>query len=274
MLRALGHGRTRALMHTIFRHREYQRHLRDSGLRLMLFRAHRDPSDIFGECYFGKNYLGDSVRHVVDVGAHTGGFSRACYHLIRPLHIHCFEPNPEVIPQLRAMETRMPGTSLHVHNVAAGADDALVAYKKAENPLLNSLLEFDDKERGFLSDYNFNVAANAQVNQVTLDSVFSDLEEIDFLKIDTQGYELSVLAGAKRVLAKTRVVMIEINFVSMYSGGSTFPAVHQVLTDAGFLLVQLDAPSRSRGVCVWTDAMYVARSLVDGSHPHSRTTDR
>ena len=261
------------MMQTVFRHREYKRYFRDSGLRLMLFRMHRDPADIFGECYFGKNNLGNPVRNVVDVGAHTGGFSWACYHLIRPLHIHCFEPNPEVIPELLAMADRMPGTSLHVHNVAAGAHDAVISYKKAENPLLNSLLKFDEEERGFLSDYNFNVTADAEVNQVTLDSALSNLQEIDFLKIDTQGYELSVLAGAKQVLAKTRVVMIEINFVSMYVGGSTFPAVHQVLTDAGFLLVQLDAPSRSRGVCVWTDAIYVARSLMDGPELHSHAAE-
>jgi len=73
---------------------------------------------------------------------------------------------------------------------------------------------------------------------------------------------MNVLAGARQVLRKTRLVMIETNFVSLYAGGSTFPQVHQFLTDAGFLLLQWDAPSRSRGVCVWTDAIYVARSLV------------
>lgn len=268
MLRALGHTRIRALVLSVLSLRDCKRYLRDSGLRLMLFRAHRDPVDILGQCYFGKNYLNNPVRHVVDVGAHTGGFSRACYQLTRPQHIYCYEPNTDLIPQLQALAGSMPGTTLHVRNVAAGEDDGVVSYYKAENSLLNSALAFNAEQRDFLDDYNFRLAATGRVNQVTLDGELGGLTEIDFLKIDTQGYELNVLAGARQVLAKTRVVMVETNFMSMYKDGSTFPAVHQVLTDAGFLLVQWDAPSRSLGVCVWTDALYVARRLMDVRDPN------
>lgn len=46
-------------------------YLRNSGLRLMAFREYRDPMEVLGECYFGKNCLSEPVGHVVDVGAHT-----------------------------------------------------------------------------------------------------------------------------------------------------------------------------------------------------------
>jgi FkbM family methyltransferase len=262
MLRELRHSRRDAFLLSVLSLGACKTYLRDSGLRLMVFRAFRDPMDVLGECYFGKNYLNDPVGHVVDVGSHTGAFSWACYKLLRPRHVHLFEPNADLMPALIALGDRMQGTSTHIHNVAAGADTALVKYHRTENPLLSSRLAFDQDGRKFLKDYNFNVIDESVAEQVTLDSVLESLDEIDLLKIDTQGYEMKVLQGATQVLRKTRVIMIETNFLSLYAEGSTFPEVHQLLTKAGFLLLQWDAPSRSRGVCVWTDAVYVARSLV------------
>jgi FkbM family methyltransferase len=262
MLRDLGYPTGRALMLSAQSLPEYKALFRESGLRLMLYREHRDRADKFSECYFGRNYLPQPVECVVDVGAHVGTFAWACYKLLQPRTIFCYEPNADLIPQLTELALKMSKSEVSVKNSAVGERHADLRYHKTEATDLNSPLRFNEDERSLLQSYDAPLIQDVSVPQVTLDRELAALRQIDYLKIDTQGYEMSVLSGARRVLAKTRVVMIESNFLSIYAEGSTFCQVHRFLTDAGFLLVQLDSPSRSHGIYVWTDALYVSRALV------------
>jgi len=66
-----------------------------------------------------------------------------------------------------------------------------------------------------------------------------DIEEItdtDFLKIDTQGAELKVLADAKSVLSDAVLVQTEVEFVPMYRDQPLFGDIDQELRSHGFLL--------------------------------------
>lgn len=262
MLRSINFPFWRALFKSTSSLADYRGYFRDSGLRLMLYREHRDPADIFSECYFGRNYLGNPVECVVDVGAHAGSYSWACYTLLKPCSIYLYEPNGDLVPRLHSLSENMSDTTVVIRGVAVGRERTRIGYRKTESPLLNSPLAFNEGERALLHDYAQSLIENVTVEQVTLDEELQDEPAIDYLKIDTQGYEMSVLQGAQKTLAKTRVVMIESNFLSIYEDGSTFCQIHQFLMDAGFLLVQLDAPSRSHGLYVWTDALYVSRALV------------
>lgn len=67
----------------------------------------------------------------------------------------------------------------------------------------------------------------------TLDEVV-DWDELDFLKMDVQGAELSVLKGCSRLLPTTLVVQTEVEFVEIYDGQPLFADVDRHLRDAGF----------------------------------------
>lgn len=262
MLRDLGYTRLRALSLSTFSLGEYQRYFWDSGLSLMLFREHRNRMDVFSECYFGKNYLNQSVKCIVDIGAHTGSFSWSCYNLLKPHSIYLYEPNLDLAPHLSRVASKMTESEVHIRNVAIGEKNTNIDYYKLENPLLNSPLGLDESMNGLLRNYASPLIQKSNVQQVTLDEELEGVKQIDILKMDTQGYEINVLNGATATLAKTRIILTEINFLSSYAGGATFCPVHDFLTKAGFLLVQLDSPSRSKGICVWTDALYVSGALV------------
>jgi FkbM family methyltransferase len=47
----------------------------------------------------------------------------------------------------------------------------------------------------------------------TLDRLLVDLAEVSLLKIDVQGYEKQVFAGAKQTLSKTKLLLVELNFI-------------------------------------------------------------
>ena len=77
---------------------------------------------------------------------------------------------------------------------------------------------------------NWTIASEVQVKMTTLDRLLVDFPEVSLLKIDVQGYEKPVLAGAAQTLAKTKFLLIELNFLPQYDGGSWLGEVHEILT--------------------------------------------
>jgi Methyltransferase FkbM domain len=61
-----------------------------------------------------------------------------------------------------------------------------------------------------------------------------------YLKLDTQGTELSILRGASRALLDAEFVEAELSPVRLYDGGALFDEVIGFLDDRGFALVSLE----------------------------------
>jgi FkbM family methyltransferase len=59
------------------------------------------------------------------------------------------------------------------------------------------------------------------------------------LKVDVQGAELDVLAGATGILDRVHAVIVEVSFVRSYAGGADALTVARWLTEHGFRLFDL-----------------------------------
>jgi FkbM family methyltransferase len=78
---------------------------------------------------------------------------------------------------------------------------------------------------------------------VTLDAVFDRYaagHARPFLKIDAQGYERQVLAGAETSVARVAGVQVELSLVPLYEGAMSFDEGLELLRDAGLRLARLD----------------------------------
>ncbi|MEM9654238.1 MAG: FkbM family methyltransferase [Actinomycetota bacterium] len=60
------------------------------------------------------------------------------------------------------------------------------------------------------------------------------------LKLDTQGWEVPILDGARDSLATVDLVLVETSVQPLYQGGSTFAAINGRLEDHGFRLVDAE----------------------------------
>jgi hypothetical protein len=100
---------------------------------------------------------------------------------------------------------------------------------------------------GFSEEY---VAVNAGAkpsNQLeckvrTLDEVAAQhgIAAIDLLKIDVEGFEFEVLAGARKALAKTEAVVVEVSLVRNPSRqANALLRMLNLLADAGFDVVRV-----------------------------------
>jgi len=117
-------------------------------------------------------------RIAVDVGAHVGLWSR---HMAKRFgHVHAFEP----VADHRACFVRnVAAANVTLYDVALGAEPGRVSMWT---------------EQG--SSGNTQVRGDGEIEMRTLDSY--GLEEVDFLKIDCEGYELFVLQGAVQTLQR------------------------------------------------------------------------
>ena len=130
-------------------------------------------------------------RHAVDIGANVGLWSRvmaACFD-----RVTAFEPNPEC-HEAFWLNVRQRGSSderVKLHPTALGSEAATV--------VLNTKLKSTAFSR-------IDAAGDVIAEQRTLDSF--GLTEVDFVKIDVEGWEHNVVKGGAETITRCRPVMI------------------------------------------------------------------
>lgn len=127
----------------------------------------------------------------------------------------------------------------------------------------------------------FDVIATTPMTTRTLDDLRSDAAAaippyVGFIKIDTQGSELDILRGARRMLKEAAAVELEVEFAPLYEGQPLFRDVDAFMAECGFSLFKLrrmnwvrrgsaDAATRTAGQLVFGDALYLRDPLPGGN---------
>ncbi len=198
------------------------------------------------------------IRTVVDVGANEGRWSLAVLQLTKPRRLIAIEPSPRVVSRLHT--ALAPYSNAAVVEAAVGATPGNTTLNVTAHSHSASVLPPRTREMHEIYGSGYDVVEEVNVRMTTVDEVTADLDEVSLLKIDVQGFESSVLEGAKDALAKTRWTLIEVNFASHYEGDLLFPDLHELVTGAGFRLTGMSPPSIVGGMAMWADALYENRS--------------
>jgi hypothetical protein len=97
----------------------------------------------------------------------------------------------------------------------------------------------------------------------TMDSFVdeNEIENIDLLKIDTQGFDLKVLQGGAETLKRGIVnsVLVELNFVRMYENQSDAHLIASLLGDYNIHLVDYYEKVRENHTIAWCTALFTKR---------------
>ena len=160
---------------------------------------------------------GVDVRTVVDGGAFVGEITAAYLATFPESHVWAVEPAPHSIAALQAPYAGEPRVTLVPAALAAAAGSATLSINGAE--ATDSLLPLDAASAEYL-DYPVATLSSNVVNTIDVDSLCraQGIERLSILKLDIQGTEMEVLAGARRLLAEERIdpLFTEFNFVSVY----------------------------------------------------------
>lgn len=137
---------------------------------------------------------------IIDVGANIGIYTRFFSKLTgKSGCIHAFEPAPSNFKRLKENVGHLANVSLN--NTAIGNRSGVIQLYISD--------ELNVDHRTFDSGDGRN---EIDVPVVSLDEYFALGQHVDLIKIDVQGYELSVLQGAKRVLKENSNVKVIMEF--------------------------------------------------------------
>ncbi|WP_412060576.1 FkbM family methyltransferase [Rubrivirga sp. IMCC45206] len=171
---------------------------------------------------------------LLDVGANEGQFAASFRQRGFAGRIVSFEPVPAVFARLSAAAAA--DADWAVRNHALGAAPARLPMHVANHDASSSLLPPSDR-MGEMADF-LSFDATTEVDVFRLDDLFDELcrpGERVALKVDAQGYESAVLAGAQASLARIDAVQLELSFVPLYDGEPPAEAVMASMRERGFV---------------------------------------
>jgi FkbM family methyltransferase len=133
----------------------------------------------------------------IDIGANMGAYTELVLRTCKHLHVHAFEPQPELCKNINKLGV----VSKHftIHNVG-------LAEKPAEMtlhvPIVNGSLSTQSATFQDISEPHKDI----KIPVKTLDSF--QFNDIAFIKIDVEGFESKTLAGAQETILKSKPIML------------------------------------------------------------------
>ncbi|MET0249639.1 MAG: FkbM family methyltransferase [Sphingobium sp.] len=215
----------------------YWRELSDRrlALRLALFgRVHQYP-----EIQALRRFLSAfAIDCVIDVGANRGQYAATLRsHADYAGTILSFEPNPEAFAVLRKRAAR--DRNWHVFNMALSDFDGTAAFNIMAADQFSSLERPAHTQDDIFASRNL-VTQTVDMTCRRLDTLLPELKPAHgfarpFLKMDTQGHDLSVCRGAGEAIAAMTGIQTELAVRPIYEGGTPYLTMIDWLEQRGFL---------------------------------------
>ncbi len=153
--------------------------------------------------------LMNNAEVVFDIGANIGDYSADILAINDKTKIHAFEPD------VRAFSKLSSRGIYKTNNVAMGEKEGTIQfYAHNDKTVLNSVLDLSDSG-------NDRTVKTVQMSTVDAYSKKYSINHIDFLKIDVEGYEFSVIKGSENMLSRGAIDAIQFEF----SGATSYAKV-------------------------------------------------
>lgn len=190
--------------------------LLDAALRARGYNNYRNDAES-GEGFFVSKVLAPSNPKVcIDVGASVGNYTKKLLEHTQATVIS-FEPVPAAFAQLKEATSAF-GDRSAVENKGVGATNDKLVIHYNPNALTHASFSEDVKNVSYVTNEE-----KTEVDVVSLDSYLNG-RPLDFIKIDTEGFETEVLLGAKETIAQHRpkYIQMEFNWHQMFRSHSLY----------------------------------------------------
>lgn len=202
-------------------------------------------------------FRGKGPLTILDVGASAGHFThnldKLCgvqkALLVEPIRTRCSE-----------LKTRFAGRPFAVACAAVGSEEGVAEMEVLNWDYSSSLLPIDRTDKNATAALDISVREKIRTRVAPLDVICAENQffgKIDLLKIDVQGAEHLVLAGAPKTLQRTNTLWVEVSFRPLYHGGIRFEALYDLCRQSGFKLLELAEAFRGQdGELLCADALF------------------
>ncbi len=224
---------------------------------------------IFIDPLFEK-YYGQFPLTLIDVGA-SGGFPDLWKKAYKHLQVVGFEPDDREFAQLISSQTKEEAQKIRYLNTALYKEKTLIEFHLARKQQVSSMfLPNRDFLDSFPESERFDVLKSVNLKADTLDKQLGEhrIKDADFIKLDTQGSELSILEGATETLNNLVFGLeVEVEFAPIYKDAPLFSEVDNFVRKLGFQLFDLKSYWWKRktgksyggpkGQIIFADALYL-----------------
>ena len=187
--------------------------------------------------------------NIFDVGANEGRWIDSVNEFFKKPNIHAFEPSEKEFQILK--EKYSEERNIVLNNFALGEMEDEQYFNINYKGGLNSFYDVNQNTNWFrrqqnnkkVFDENFTLKKQkVSINTIDNYLISKNIEFIDIVKIDTQGYEPKVLEGALNALKskKIQTILAEIIISDIYKSNVSFFELEKNLINNGYKLISLD----------------------------------
>ncbi|HEY1124157.1 MAG TPA: FkbM family methyltransferase [Sphingobium sp.] len=249
----------------------YRRELRDRWLAVRLGLLGRQHQ--YGEIVALRRFINHfGIDCVIDVGANAGQYARQLRKDVGFRGaILSFEANPDVFTKLE--QAARGDRYWHVHNLALSDADGQVEFNIMAADQFSSIQRPGANLEPIFASRN-KVARTVHIPCARLETLLPQLAETRgaraiLLKMDTQGHDAAVVAGAGAALSRMVGVQSELAVRPLYEGSTDWKAMIATLEAAGFVPNAFFANNKGHfPLLVEMDGLFVRADLAaDGNIP-------
>lgn len=204
-----------------------------------------------------------NIDVVLDVGANKGQYARQLIRSGFRGRIVSFEPLPSALSKLQL--NRWGFGNWQVEPFALGADNSTATLNVSGNSQSSSLRPMLPAHVEAAPSAAY--VSTCEVNVRRLDDIFDQYchaGENCYMKLDVQGHEHCVIAGALESLPKITAIQMELSIEPLYEGEETWQQAIESMHKLGYKLMLLTPGFRDQttGEMMQADGVFVRRDAV------------
>jgi FkbM family methyltransferase len=206
------------------------------GFRLVRVNDGPRPSEGLDPFFSLLQRLGFAPKHILDVGANRGNWTRAAIKHFPNAHYTLVEPQDHLKSHIQDLLDR----GYKIQWINAGAGD-----RSGSMPM--NISPRDDSSTFVLTDRHGQTTGSQRttVPVKTLNEIVSSSSAPapEMVKIDAEGFDLHVLAGASALLGKTDIFLVEAVVCGNYE--NSVAEIVKFMANAGYRLIDITDLNRS-----------------------------
>jgi FkbM family methyltransferase len=177
------------------------------------------------------------INVLIDVGAHVGAYAVEARRFGYRGRIESFEALARPYKALAERASRDP--LWRCHNVALGDTNGTLTMHVAGNEVSSSALEMLPRHVEGAPDSRYVRTESSRAGRLDDFDVASPVDRL-YLKVDVQGFEKRVRAGATETLGSVSLLEAELSLVQLYQDGPLWIPMIEYLAGLGFEPIWLD----------------------------------
>ena len=188
-----------------------------------------------------KTILNYEIDTVIDVGSHHGEYIDYIIKNFKVRKIYGFEPSPANFKELRSKLSKKK--NIEIYNLGIDKVKRTTTLNQNIESSSSSINNLNPGSKYFKKKYFFfnflkkkRFSTPVAINTITLKEFIENknLEAVDILKVDTEGYEYNVIVGLDEKIKLIKAIHLEHHFDDMIIKNYKLTDIHKYLVDKGF----------------------------------------